>query len=143
MAELFCGNINFFFHAFVTNGIERDKIHRILLKLIYRKYSMKNTEYFRKLKKSVVFNLLQNESQRTYPGYALSANPRLKISFLLKTKPWIETRQPWGNEHQDISYTLLCASYYLLWADSLSETTEILFFNLVIKWKREVFLLCI
>ena len=36
----------FFFHAFVTNGIERDKIHRILLKLIYRKYSMKNTEYF-------------------------------------------------------------------------------------------------
>ena len=85
-----------FFHAFVTNGIERDKIHRILLKLIYRKYSMKNTEYFNREseKKSVVFNLLQNESQRTYPGYALSANPRLKISFLLKTKPWIETRQP-------------------------------------------------
>ena len=46
-----------FFHAFVTNGIERDKIHRILLKLIYRKYSMKNTEYFnRESEKNQLFS---------------------------------------------------------------------------------------
>ena len=46
-----------FFHAFVTNGIERDKIHRILLKLIYRKYSMKNTEYFnRESEKNKLFS---------------------------------------------------------------------------------------
>ena len=46
-----------FFHAFVTNGIERDKIHRILLKLTYRKYSMKNTEYFnRESEKNQLFS---------------------------------------------------------------------------------------
>lgn len=46
-----------FFHVFVTNGIERDKIHRILLKLIYRKYSMKNTEYFnRESEKNQLFS---------------------------------------------------------------------------------------
>ena len=49
--------ISIFFHAFVTNGIERDKIHRILLKLIYRKYSMKNTQYFnRESEKNQLFS---------------------------------------------------------------------------------------
>ena len=92
-----------------------------------------------KVKKISFFKLLQNETQRTYPGYALSANPRLKISVRLKTKPWIETRQPWGNEHQDISYTLLCASYFLLWVDSLSETTKILFFQFSYQMKTRSF----
>ena len=39
--------INFVFGGcFVFIGIERDKIHRILLKFIYGKYRMKNTEYY-------------------------------------------------------------------------------------------------